>query len=147
MATSRQLRRLAFQALYQLDIHGGDQDKAVAAWVAEQDEDYKQAERDQALALALAAYDRRAQADAQIKALAPTWPPDRQPAVDRAILRLAHYEITRPDAAKPLVALNDAVELAKEYSTDKSPRFINGVLDRILKAAGAPTPAPPPQGQ
>jgi N utilization substance protein B len=136
MATSRQILRLAFQALYQLDIHGGDRDRAVAAWVAEAD-DFSEKERAEALALATSAYDDRASADATLKTLAPTWPAERQPAVDRAILRLGHYELTRARTDKPKVLINNAVELAKEYSTEKSPAFVNGVLDRIMKSVSS----------
>lgn len=144
MATSRQVRRLTFQALYQLDAHDGDRDKAVAAWVAEAD-DFSAAERERALGVAQAAFDDRARADARLKQLAPAWPVDRQPAVDRAILRLGHYEITAgPSREKPKVVINDLVEIAKEYSTEKSPRFINGVLDRIYKELSAPASTTPP---
>lgn len=143
MATSRSRRRLAFQALYQLDVHEGDRDRAVGAWVAEA-EDFSQAERDEALALATSAYDQRQQADAVLKRLAPAWPADRQPAVDRAILRLAIHEITRAGGGGTgKIAINDAVELAKEYSTDKSPKFINAVLDKVLKEAGGAGGAKP----
>lgn len=133
MATSRQIRRLALQALYQLDVHEGDRDRAVSAWVAET-QDLSTEDRDEALRMAYDAYKDRDAADAALKRLAPTWPAERQPAVDRAILRLAHFEMSKgAAAAKPKVVINDAIELAKEFSTDKSPRFINGVLDAILK--------------
>jgi transcription antitermination protein NusB len=59
------------------------------------------------------------------------WALDRMPAVDRAILRLAAYELLwRTDIPDP-VAIDEAVELAKSLSTDESPRFVNGVLGRI----------------
>ena len=64
--------------------------------------------------------------------LAPDWPTHRQPPLDRAILRLAHYEMTSGHA--PIkVAINEAVELAKNYCAERSPPFINGVLDKMAR--------------
>jgi len=67
-----------------------------------------------------------------VAALSPDWPTHRQPVVDRNILRLAYFEIVS-GAAPPKVAINEAVELAREFSTEKSPAFVNGVLDKIMK--------------
>jgi N utilization substance protein B len=52
--------------------------------------------------------------------------------VDRAILRLAHFEMTSGKTA-PKIVVNEAVELAKRYSTERSPSFINALLDKVLK--------------
>lgn len=82
--------------------------------------------------LATGAYDARREADKDITELAPGWPPHRQPAVDRAILRLAHFEM-KAGKVHPKIIVNDAIDLAKEFSTEKSPAFVNGVLDKILK--------------
>lgn len=71
--------------------------------------------------------------DALIEANAIDWSLDRMPAVDRALLRLATFELLwGPDIA-PAVAIDEAVELAKELSTDESPGFVNGVLGRIAQ--------------
>lgn len=153
MATARDIRRLAFQALFQLDAHapvrgGSLPDGEVQAVRASLDEadGFTGRERDKAFALAQAAFADRAAADAVFTELAPTWPAHRQAAVDRAILRLAHYEMTS-GAAAPKIAVNEAVELAKTYSTEKSPAFINALLDKVLKrlaATAASTPAASP---
>jgi N utilization substance protein B len=75
--------------------------------------------------------------DALISAHAIDWTLDRMPAVDRALLRLATYELRwGPDIA-PAVAIDEAVELARELSTDESPAFVNGVLGRIATASTA----------
>ena len=68
------------------------------------------------------------------------WPMDRQPFVDRNILRMALYEIAYSDSVPPLVAIDEAVEIAKKYSTAESGRFINGILASYLKDS-APTDA------
>lgn len=62
------------------------------------------------------------------------WTLQRMPAVDRALLRLATWEIHFNDEVDAAVAINEAVELAKELSTDDSARFVNGVLDAIARA-------------
>lgn len=85
-----------------------------------------------AVELALAAWATRHEADAQCSKLAPDWPTSRQPPIDRAILRLAWFEMTT-GRNPPAVVINEAVELAKQFSDEKSPPFINGVLDRIAK--------------
>ncbi len=63
------------------------------------------------------------------------WTLERMPAVDRAILRIAVYELVYSADVPPAVAVDEAVELAKSLSTDNSPRFINGVLGQILTIA------------
>ena len=82
--------------------------------------------------LATEAYGDRAAADAFMTEAAPGWPAHRQAAVDRAILRLAHHEMMSGKTNAKIV-VNEAVELAKEFSTDKSPAFVNGLLDKALK--------------
>lgn len=131
MPAQREVRRLAFQALFQLDARGADDADVIRAGL-EADEP----QRDAAMSLALAAFERRRTADAEFGALAPAWPPHRLAAVDRAILRLAHYEMTS-GRTPPKVAVNEAVELAKAFSTDRSPAFVNGLLDKVLKRLAA----------
>lgn len=66
------------------------------------------------------------------------WPLERMPAMDRAVLRLATYELVAQTSVPTAVVIDEAVELAKRYSTDDSGRFVNGVL-----AAIAPRVRPP----
>lgn len=63
------------------------------------------------------------------------WPLERMPAVDRSILRLATYELVYSQDVPPAVAVDEAVELAKLLSTDRSAGFVNGVLGQILTIA------------
>ncbi len=147
MASPRDIRRLAFQALFFLDARGDEDEGAVRDALETQADDdpasFSPEERDRAAELALAAYRTRRFADDAMRALAPTWPAQRQPAVDRAILRLAHYEMTATPE-NPKVVVNDAVEIAKRFSTDRSPAFVNGLLDKILKQVLASSRAEPP---
>ncbi|MBL8764012.1 MAG: transcription antitermination factor NusB [Phycisphaerae bacterium] len=136
MATPSEIRRLAFQVLFQLDLRGGVDAHEVRASLTEQGA-FTERERSDAFEAACAAWGGRAEADAAMLELAPGWPTHRQAAVDRAILRLAHHELTR-GTAPPKSVINDAVELAKAFSTERSPAFVNALLDRIMKR---PAPA------
>lgn len=129
MANPRETRKLAFQALFQLDARGAEDAESIRAGL---DPETGEAEREAAMAWALAAYESRGAADAEFLVLAPTWPSHRLAAVDRAILRLAHYEMVS-GRTPPKVAVNEAIELAKAFSTDRSPAFVNGLLDKVLK--------------
>ena len=132
-APPRDIRRLAFQVLFQLDARGERDAAAVRdAIQAEEHPNLSDKDREKAFELASAAFGARAAADKAMLELAPTWPSHRQAAVDRAILRLAHFEMVS-GKTPPKVAVNEAVELAKEFSTDKSPGFVNGLLDKVLK--------------
>jgi len=75
----------------------------------------------------------RPKIDRLIEERAEGWPLERLHSVDRNILRLAIYELLYREDIPPEVAINEAVELAKKYGTERSPAFINGILDRILK--------------
>ena len=81
--------------------------------------------------------DHREEIDELIASYAQAWSIDRMPNVDRALLRLAAWEILHNPEVPAAVAIDEAVELAKEYSTDDSGRFVNGVLGRIADHAGA----------
>ncbi len=141
MSRARAIRRLAFQVLFQLDAQGGKDVDAIGDSI---ETDLPAKVRHEAIELAKGAYSDREAADAAMEALAPTWPARRQPAVDRAILRLAHHEIVARRVNAKIV-INEAVELAREFSTERSPAFINALLDRIMKASrGTPIEPPPP---
>ncbi len=75
----------------------------------------------------------RAQIDAIISQVAENWRFDRMAAIDRNILRLGAYEMLFCPEVPAKVAINEALELAKRYSTAQSSRFVNGILDRVLQ--------------
>ncbi len=72
--------------------------------------------------------------DATITRLSVSWPLERMPAIDRALLRLGIYELTETEVPTGAV-ISEAVELAKRYSTDDSHKFINGILARVATDA------------
>ena len=71
--------------------------------------------------------------DQLIRERAEGWRLERLHSVDRNILRLAIYELLYREDVPPEVAIDEAIELAKKYGTERSPAFINGILDRIYK--------------
>jgi len=72
--------------------------------------------------------------DRVISNFAENWRLDRMAAVDRNILRLATYELLYREDIPVKVAINEAIEIAKKYSSQESPSFVNGILDRIAKS-------------
>ncbi|WP_147139432.1 transcription antitermination factor NusB [Nocardia ninae] len=91
--------------------------------------------------------------DGTIESYLKDWELSRLPAVDRAILRIAVWELFHANDVPPVVAVDEAVELAKELSTDDSPSFVNGVLGQVVliapqvRAAAAATRAPRPEAE
>lgn len=75
----------------------------------------------------------REEIDTLIAERAEGWPLERLHSVDRNLLRLAIYELLYEEDVPPEVVIDEAVELAKKYGTERSPAFINGILDRIYK--------------
>jgi len=84
--------------------------------------------------------------DEQITRHAEHWRMERMPAVDRNILRLAVYEMTRGGTPAP-VTIDEALELARKYSGEESVQFVNGVLDAIRREISAPPAGIPGQTQ
>ena len=74
------------------------------------------------------------QIDDLISKFAPSWPLDQMPSVDRNVLRIAIAEIIRKSDTPPKVAINEAVDLGRVFGTEKSPKFINGVLGSLILA-------------
>jgi N utilization substance protein B len=146
MASPRDIRKLALLAMFQLDLNKGmDQDSVRGALddvetleeeglsFVDQHAEFTPGERDKAFALALGAYEHRDAADEVLGVLSTEWSVSRMPTVDRSILRLAHYEMTSIAGSEPKGIVNEAVELAKQFSTEQSPGFVNAILDKILK--------------
>lgn len=77
----------------------------------------------------------REKIDRHFKKLAPAWPINQIPIVDRNIIRLAIFEILLDNKVPLKVAINEAVELAKTYGSDNSPKFVNGVLGSVSALA------------
>lgn len=118
------------QVLFLWDAQGGADDGMAKQLAHDASDD--PALRQQAMDMAAAAWEQREAADRWVGRVAPNWPSHRQPPVDRNILRLASWELINT-ATPPRVILDEAIELAKHFSTEQSAAFVNGVLDAILK--------------
>ncbi|MEY2852372.1 MAG: 6,7-dimethyl-8-ribityllumazine synthase [Verrucomicrobiota bacterium] len=81
---------------------------------------------------------RQKEVDAELQKLVTNWEPGRLAPVDRAILRLALWEMKFAEDVPPIAALNEAIEVAKTLSTEESGRFVNGVLDKARANLGRP---------
>jgi N utilization substance protein B len=130
MLRKRKTRELAMQAMFLWDSNA-QQDTSIARQIIEE-ETPDTVIIDGAMRMALGAWEQREAIDRRVEHVAPQWPPRRQPAVDRNLIRLAVWELTNADTP-PKVVIDEAIELAKQYSTEQSPAFVNGVLDAILK--------------
>ena len=126
-------RELSMQALYQLDVQGGDYLPSLKKFFKENCND------DLVLELAeqwtRGAWANMDSCDELIKQAAIKWDMARLSSVDRSILRLATYQMLCCDDMPGKVIINEAIEIAKKYSGQQSPRFVNGVLDAILRKA------------
>ncbi|NBV84269.1 transcription antitermination factor NusB [bacterium] len=123
-------RKLAMQILYQADIRNTSVDTIIDHfWDVHQFEsDTTQWAND----LAISTWFHKDTIDPVIEKMAIGWEFDRLNPIDKAILRLALYELIH-DKIKPSVIINEAVEICKKYSSDDSHRFVNGILGQYVK--------------
>ncbi len=119
------------QVLYQLDVQGADVFEFLEEFFTEADED--DFVRKLATEWIKGAWENLQQCDKPIIDSTIKWQFSRLSPVDKSILRLAVYQLKFCPDIPPKVVINEAIELAKKFSTDKSPAFVNGVLDAILK--------------
>lgn len=154
----RTAREMAVQMLYQSDLGGSPlphifntfdlseylareasaEKKRGGPAVAERDELERRRRRvveafEYAQALVRGTLDHRERIDELIRSQADNWRLERMPAVDRNILRLAIYEMLHEQDTPKLVVLDEAIELAKKFGSEQSGRFVNGLLDGLLK--------------
>lgn len=123
-------RELAVQCLYQVDVTGDASPEAVAAFWETQT-DVPAATQRFAEELIQGVLEHRRELDEKISRYAEHWDLDRIAIVDRNILRLAIYEMMFRNDIPPVVSINEAIEIAKKFSTRESGAFVNGILDRI----------------
>ena len=124
-------RELTMQALYQLDVQGNDVFESLSRFFTESEKDVFIGQL--AWDWTKGTWDNLVQCDELITAATIRWQFTRLSPVDKSILRLSVYQLKFSPDIPPKVVINEAIELAKKFSTDKSPAFVNGVLDAILK--------------
>jgi len=130
----RQARIAALQVLYELDCTKHEAEEALAHLTAEGK--LPQEALSFVRKLVGGVLQNQSELDALIKKFAPAFPPEHMSTIDRNILRLAIFEILFNEKTPFKVAINEAVELAKEFGSDSSPRLINGVLGSITNECG-----------
>ena len=124
-------RELSMQALYQLDVQGNDCIATLRMFFRELSDD------DLVIKLAedwtKGTWENLTRCDESICTAAIKWELSRLSSVDRSILRLSVYQLIFCSDIPGKVVINEAIEIAKKYSGVQSPRFVNGVLDAVLK--------------
>ena len=127
----REGRDLAFRLIFGLDVGGGALDDALDA--LRQSNEPSSEVWEFGSSLGRGAWERREEADAVIRRFATGWSLERMANADRNLLRLAIYEIVHRDDIPQGVSINEAVELAKTYSTIESAKFVNGILGNYVR--------------
>jgi N utilization substance protein B len=132
MGKRRKAREVALQFLYQLDLHEVNDPASQAAdfWARHPVDDDTRVFAD---GLVRGSKQHQAKIDQLLAECAEHWDLDRMAVVDRNILRMAVYELLWHPDVPPKAVINEAIEISKKFGTAESSRFINGVLDRILR--------------
>jgi N utilization substance protein B len=132
----RRARELAMQALYQIEVQGPDLLAGIGRFFAENSGD------EVVLRLAMewtrGTWRNLDRCDALIVDSIRDWKISRLSAVDRSVLRLAAYQLEFCPDIPAGVVINEAIEIAKKYSTEQSPAFVNGVIDAVSRKLRAP---------
>ena len=130
-------RELALQFLYQLDLRGHELLAEARTYMRGEERDGETVQF--GLRLVEGTVEHWQQIDSTIQGVAQNWKLARMAVVDRNVLRLATFELLHCRDIPPKVAINEAIELGKRYSTSNSGAFINGILDKIMNQAAQGT--------
>ncbi|MEE8318403.1 MAG: transcription antitermination factor NusB [Dehalococcoidales bacterium] len=133
MSTRRKARAMALQALYEIDLVKHDEEAVVSKRVTAVE--LSEENRSFIRGLVNGIIQRREEIDGYIRKFATAWPLEQLSIIDRNILRLAIFEVLFDNEVSVKVAINEAVELAKKFGSDNSPKFINGVLGSVSTLA------------
>lgn len=136
MTARHDAREAALQILYFCEISGAAANEAIASYFAEHSPDADAAVRSYTGALVLGTLAEVPALDALIAQHSQHWRLERLAIIDRLILRMASWELQHEPDVPAAVVMNEALELARAYSTERSVAFVNGVLDGIRKALG-----------
>jgi N utilization substance protein B len=135
MSARTKARKRALDILFQADVRGDTPATVLAAEAKRAaNEPAREASWLYAREIVDGVIDNQDAIDEQITTFAKDWSLARMPAVDRAVLRIGVWEILYNDEVPTAVAIDEAVELVKEFSTDESGPFVHGVLARIARA-------------
>ncbi|MEM9826761.1 MAG: transcription antitermination factor NusB [Planctomycetota bacterium] len=147
MATRRRAREIVLQLLYEADAGGGGRDPVAATKFIRSRMQGRGGLTKFADALLRGTLEHKEQIDERLAIVSRHWKVSRMAVVDRNVLRLGAYEILHGGTPPP-VAVNEAILLAKRYGDSASPRFVNGILDRLAKEdSNASNNAQPQRGR
>lgn len=134
MSARTKARKRALDILFQADVRGEDLALTLAAEAQRAaSEPAREASWLYAREIVDGVVDNAAAIDEQITSASKEWSLVRMPAVDRAVLRIGVWELVYNPDVPPAVAIDEAVELAKEFSTEESGAFVHGVLARVAR--------------
>ena len=125
----RKARATALQVLYEIDSVGHETESVLTHLLTR--EDLSEENASFVREVVKGVIQNKKEIDSNIQNFAPAWPIEQIPVVDRNILRLAIFEVLFDNKVPVKVAINEAVELAKTFGSDNSPRFVNGVLGSV----------------
>ncbi len=128
----RRARSLALQVLYEIDSVGHPPQEVLARHLSENGELSRDAQ-EFLQRVVMGTLETTPRMDILIAECAPEWPVEQLAVIDRNILRLALWEFVASNETPLKVAINEAVELAKAFGSDSSPRFVNGVLGTLAE--------------
>ncbi|WP_207915340.1 transcription antitermination factor NusB [Micromonospora sp. 15K316] len=134
MPARRKARKRALDVLFEADLRDQPPVEVLAGYLERIERPHPE-HLGYAVSLVEGVADRLDRIDELIASYAEGWTLDRMPAVDRNLARIAVYELLYLDEIDDAVAISEAVELARQMSTDDSPRFLNGLLGRIAEYA------------
>ena len=131
MGKRRAARELALKFLYQTEFNSNSPDSELNSFceranVSEEIQDFTQT-------LIKNIFVHKNEVDGLLKKISANWVPDRMAMIDKNILRLGICELLFDSTTPPIVAINEAVEIAKKFGTEESPDFINGIVDKVYK--------------
>jgi N utilization substance protein B len=129
VAARSKARKRAVDLSYEADLRGADPVGTLAERIALADPPIS----DYTIRLIEGVAEHRAAIDELLSRYSEGWTLERMPGVDRAVLRIALFELLFAPDVPDAVAIDEAVELAKALSTDESPKFVNGILGRVLR--------------
>lgn len=134
MPARRKARKRALDVLYEADLRARPVDEVLTGYLRRLAQPHPE-HLGYAISLIEGVAAHQARIDELISSYAEGWTLDRMPVVDRNLARIAIYELLYVDGVDDPVAISEAVELARQMSTDDSPRFLNGLLNRIAEYA------------
>lgn len=133
IGSRRKARELALQLLYELDLRGEAEPGATADDFWRRQPAVPEDVRSFAESIVRGTKAQQDKIDEMISRFAERWDLDRMAVVDRNILRAGIFELLWAGDIPPKVAINEALEVARKFSTEESTRFINGILDRVRR--------------